>query len=140
MITSALVPVAKPVLAERADHDRSCGPAGCAGPGDGDSEQGDADVAEERQRLERRDGAGVNAVEHGRGLGPVRVVSTMAGAAALTPLSNRTTSDPSTPSTPPAIARRGARGASLSASQTMPAMSRTRPVVLSVRPAIIAPR
>ena len=126
-------------FAESADHDRRCGPAGRAGPGDRDPEQGDADVAEDRQRVERGDGAAVDVVEYGCGLGQVQRVDD-GGRGRADAVLEQTTSEPSTPSTPPAIARRGARGASVSASQTVPATSKMRPVVLRVMPAIIGPR
>ena len=56
-------------LAEGAGGDRRGGPAGRADRECGDAEQGDADVAEQGERLDSGDGAGVNALEHRRGLG-----------------------------------------------------------------------
>src|SRR5579859_4154542 len=56
-------------FAERADRDGCGGPAGRAGFEGGDAEQGDADVAEQGERLDGGDGAGVYAFEHRRGLG-----------------------------------------------------------------------
>src|SRR5436190_7236665 len=53
-------------LAEGAGGDRRGGPAGRADRECGDAEQGDADVAEQGERLDSGDGAGVNALEHRR--------------------------------------------------------------------------
>src|SRR3984957_4293406 len=56
-------------FAEGADGDGRGGPARRAGLECGDAEQGDADVAEQGERLDGGDGAGVYAFEHRRGLG-----------------------------------------------------------------------
>src|SRR5580704_16878050 len=56
-------------FAEGADYDRRGGPARRAGRECGDAEQSDADVAEQGERLDGGDGAGVYAFEHRRGLG-----------------------------------------------------------------------
>src|SRR5579859_6582804 len=56
-------------LAEGAGGDGRGGPAGRAGLEGGDAEQGDADVAEQGERLGGGDGAGVHAFQQRGGLG-----------------------------------------------------------------------
>ena len=56
------------------------------------------------------------------------------------PVSNTMTSQPATPSTPPASASRGACGATVSASQMVPAASSATARPFRAVPAIIAPR